>query len=107
MKHRHEMHKEHRKSGGEVKHRARGGKADYYAGGESNVAKEAEEKKNGGKVAKRKGGGMVEGHKAKHRLDRPGRKRGGAIGADMKPLSSAARETQAEGHKVERESDED
>lgn len=35
----------------------------------------------------------VEGPMPKRRLDRPGRKTGGRIGADMAPLSSAARTT--------------
>lgn len=43
-----------------------------------------------------------EGHKTKHRrLDRPGRKRGGGVGADMTPLSSAARAHQAGAHKAD------
>ena len=33
----------------------------------------------------------VQGFKARMRLDRPGRKRGGRVGADMAPLSSAAK----------------
>ncbi len=92
MKHRH-MHAKKRASGGATK-------PEFYAGAGSNVAKEAEEKKHGGKV-KRKHGGTVHGHHAKHRLDRPGRKRGGAVGADMRPLSSAYRETNAKGHPTE------
>lgn len=59
---------------------------EAYAGGTSNVRKEAEEKKRGGKVV-----GKVHGHMAKKRMDRPGRKRGGRVGADLAPLSSAAR----------------
>lgn len=82
--------------------RAEGGKAEWYAGGGSNVAKEAEEKKKGGAV-KRKHGGEVEGRMSKKRLDKPGRKRGGGVGADLTPLSTASREKQAEGHKVEDE----
>lgn len=35
-------------------------------------------------------GGVVGGKKAAMRLDRPGRKRGGRVGADCAPLSSAA-----------------
>lgn len=92
MKHRHKMAK--RADGGAT------GKPEWYAGGASNVAKEAEEKKRGGKV-KKKAGGHVHGHMAKHRLDKPGRKRGGAVGADMKPLSSAYREKDAVGHPTE------
>lgn len=94
MKHRHSMHHK-----GKMK-RAEGGKAEFYSGADSNVAKEAEEKKHGGKV-KRKEGGKVHGHMAKHRLDKPGRKRGGAIGADMKPLSSAYKEKDAVDHPTE------
>jgi hypothetical protein len=35
-------------------------------------------------------GGTVEGLRPTPRLDRPGRQRGGRVGADMAPLSSAA-----------------
>lgn len=83
------------------KARASGGKVTAYAGGDSNVMKEARERNTGGNV-------MGEGDKAKARADKrarggatparatggavstPGRKRGGGIGADKKPLSSAA-----------------
>ena len=53
-----------------------------YSGGDSNVMREAKARKCGGKAM---------GAKAGMRLDRPGRKRGGAVGADMHPMSSAAR----------------
>ena len=33
----------------------------------------------------------VQGFKARMRLDRPGRKRGGRVGADLSPLASAAK----------------
>lgn len=69
-----------------ARHKANGGKV-VYAGAGSNVLKEAMERKRGGSVKHT----MAEGAKAKHRLDRPGRKRGGRIGADKAPLSSAAR----------------
>ena len=46
--------------------------------------KEAEDKKKGGRVKHH-----MAGAKAKHRLDKPGRKRGGRVGADHAPLSSA------------------
>lgn len=77
-----------------ARHKAKGGATMgvAYAGGDSNVAKEAKERKRGGKVcgegdaakphpgrAKRASGGSV-----------PGRKRGGSVGADRHPLSSAA-----------------
>lgn len=77
-----------------IRHRAKGGgvKKDFYAGGESNVAKEAEEKKKGGRV-------HGEGHEGKKRTDRararggmvPGRKVGGGIGSNLHPLTTAAR----------------
>lgn len=69
-------------------------KMENYNGSENNVEKEAEEKNKGGKVKKRAAGGsMMEGSKARHRLDRRGRKRGGSVGSDMHPLSSAAGES--------------
>lgn len=72
------------------KKRAAGGRADYYAGGESNVAKEAAERKHGGRVAKEVE--KPEGKKAKARMDkRPRRASGGRVGSDKSPFSSAAR----------------
>lgn len=62
-------------------HRAKGGRV-YYAGGESNVAKEAAERKHGGKAMGKHGG-----HKGHHRLDK--RAHGGRVGADKHPFSSA------------------
>lgn len=49
---------------------------DVYSGEDSNVVKEAKAKKSGGKVV-----GAVAGKK--------GRKRGGRVGCDMNPFSSA------------------
>ena len=46
------------------------------------------QKRDGGRVKKEMG--KVEGKMAKMRLDRPGRKMGGRVGADKSPLSSAA-----------------
>jgi hypothetical protein len=93
-------------------HRARGGAATdphkdkevkpYNAAG-SHVEKEAEEKKHGGKVCRKRGGraeGHVDGHKPKHRIDRPKRAAGGKVGADKSPFTHAYRTTQAEGHKT-------
>lgn len=60
--------------------RASGGRV-YYAGGNSNVAKEAAERKRGGKVV------SMEGGKSAPRLDK--RARGGRVGADKSPFSSA------------------
>lgn len=50
--------------------------------GDPEVAAEAKKKY--------KDGGKVEGKKSMMRLDRPGRKMGGRVGADCSPLSSAA-----------------
>ena len=90
-----------------IRHRAKGGglssKPVWNAGGEQNAAKEAEERKRGGRAehmhgegekdhmkhgrAKRRArGGRMEHHGAHH----PGRKRGGGIGANLTPLSTAA-----------------
>lgn len=54
------------------------------AGGNPKVISEAEERKKGGKVAMK-----MEGKKGKMRLDRPGRKSGGRVGANTSPLSTA------------------
>lgn len=70
----------------------------YNAQG-SNVEKEAEEKSKGGRT-KRRDGGHVEGMHKKARLDRPGRKRGGGVGSDMRPLSTASKVTSALDHKA-------
>jgi hypothetical protein len=90
--------------------RATGGKV-VYAGGGSNVLKEAEERKRGGRVH------HGEGEEHKKKGDRrarggavPARARGGAVGADKRPLSSAANTkklpmeeagTEADAHKGE------
>lgn len=73
MAHRHKVHA-----------KARGGRAVYQGAG-SNVAKEAEHDmhKRGGKVV-----GKVHGHKGKHRI---AKKRGGGVGSDTSPFTSAHR----------------
>jgi hypothetical protein len=77
--------------------RKSGGSTPSLVSGNPNVVKEAEgkagyakgdEKKRGGKV-KRATGGLVEGLAPAHRLDRPGRKRGGGVGSNRSPLSTA------------------
>lgn len=73
--------KSHKASGGGVK----------VAGGNPYVISEAEEKKRGGKAV-----GKVHGAMSRHRLDRPGRKRGGRVGADTSPLSSANKVSSAD-----------
>lgn len=75
-------------------HKAHGGEV-FYSGGESNVAKEANEKKRGGKVKAHKAM-KAEGGSAMSRLDRKGRKTGGRVGADKSPLSSAHGSTSPE-----------
>ena len=88
-------------------HKASGGRTDMKVSGNPDVLKEAEgkepyakgdERKHGGKVKKRATGGKVESGKViglmtggavRPRLDRPGRKRGGGVGADTSPLTSA------------------
>ena len=102
------------------KHHAKGGMV-AYAGGDSNVAHEAEEVapshetndetpaearakakfkpyKKGGKALRKHGGKVhhAEGKMAHHRLDRKGRKTGGRVGADKSPLSSAHSPASAE-----------
>jgi hypothetical protein len=72
-----------------MKGRKGGGKLPMVAAGNPNVFKEAEKKGEGGS---RKHGGAahkMHGAHSKHRHDRPGRKRGGGVGADRSPLSSA------------------
>lgn len=88
-------HAKHKKGGGKIE--VEGLKAGE-GGGDPFVEKEAEEKKHGGR-AKKKRGGAVDGEKKHHRMDHkrasggavggPGRKRGGRVGADTSPLSSA------------------
>jgi len=109
MHHLNQKESMHRKTGGRTEEDGNEGvpyeepdAEEVYAGKGSNVEKEAhgEERKKGGKVkmlTKKKGGvaegkkhvGKVEGEAAKHRMDRPGRKRGGGVGADTSPLTTA------------------
>ena len=74
-----------------MKKRKSGGGAPMVASGNPNVIKEAEEKMKGGRV-KRKDGGVVlrmTGGAVRPRLDRPGPKSGGRVGANTSPLSTA------------------
>lgn len=68
--------------------RASGGRITE-AGGNPAVFSDLRERKRGGRVDEGKSAGKVAGDLSRHRLDRPGRKRGGRVGADMSPLSSA------------------
>lgn len=56
--------------------------------GNPNVFKEAKQRKKGGKAC-----AAPEGDKAKMRMDRPRRARGGGVGADKNPFSSARKVT--------------
>ncbi len=82
--------------------RAKGGKAQLVSGNK-NVIEEAEEdttgdkdtvsdRKRGGKAKRKTGGkviGLMTGGTVKPRLDRPGRRMGGGVGANSSPLSTA------------------
>jgi len=60
--------------------------------GNPDVFAEAEDKKKGGKIKRATGGkviGLMTGGGVKPRMDRPGRKRGGGVGANTSPLSTA------------------
>lgn len=78
-----------------VRHKkADGGRTKMWVSGNPDVKKEAEGKESYDKGDERKRGGKVVkmgGKSGKHRMDRPGRKRGGAVGADRSPLSTAHR----------------
>ena len=92
--------------------KASGGRTDMWVSGNPDVKKEAEgkedyakgdEKKRGGKVKRATGGkvaqksvGLMTGGAVRPRLDRPGRKRGGGVGANETPLSTAHTATSAE-----------
>lgn len=70
------------------KGRSGGGKVED-AGGNKEVMDEAKERKRGGRIPAFKDGGKVMSGKAKFRMDRPGRKKGGRVGANNTPLSTA------------------
>lgn len=67
--------------------------------GNPNVFKEAAERKKGGRAKRADGGGvaapegksigLMTGGAVRPRLDRPGRKSGGRVGANTSPLSTA------------------
>lgn len=68
--------------------------SDAYAGGSSNVDKEAKERKRGGRAKKDV---KMDGVASKSHAGRKPRKSGGKVGADTNPLSSAHRGTPAKG----------
>jgi hypothetical protein len=82
------MHHHGRKDGGKLVEPSKKGvvasdkgASDVYAGGSSDVVKEARKMKKGGKACRKEG--------AKGRLDRKPRAKGGKVGAEMRPLSEA------------------
>lgn len=94
-------HEEHDKK----HHRAKGGgiggvgevKTESYEGTGSDTEKEAEKRKRGGAMHKGKMPTMVHGHKPRHHENRPGRKRGGSVGADSHPMTEAHKLSMPEG----------
>lgn len=77
--------------------KADGGRIGMKVSGNPDVFKEAEDKKKGGKACRATGGGvaagkvvgLMTGGGVKARMDRPGRKRGGGVGSNNSPLSTA------------------
>ena len=71
------------------------GEAEDDVTGQDDTVSENEKrhgKKHGGKAKRKKGGkviGLMTGGKVRPRLDRPGRKAGGGVGANSSPLSTA------------------
>ena len=96
------------------KHKAKGGGVEegveasnkspsmVYAGKDSNVVKEAEERKRGGR-AKKKDGGKVDGYRHGGRADRRPRAAGGRTGAENRPMSGAHSTSERPGAKMESE----
>lgn len=89
-KHRHEMAKRGKRAEGGASMGSKGSYVDRVAHEEGDGGH-----KKGGRVKKRHGG-KIDGKHESHRLDRPGRKRGGAAGADAKPMTEASKLTQPE-----------
>jgi hypothetical protein len=71
------------------------GEAEEDKTGQDDTVSESEKrqgKKRGGKAKRKTGGkviGLMTGGKVRPRLDRPGRKAGGGVGANSSPLSTA------------------
>ena len=92
-----------RHHGGKEMHRKDGGPM-VDKGREEDEEKQMEEgHSKGGRVKRKRGGGMEhsEGMMAAKRHDRPGRKRGGGVGSDKRPLTSAANASNADGHSTD------
>lgn len=71
-----------------IRHRKDGGRTPDKISGNPNVFKEAAERKKGGRVTT-KSPGFMTGGAVRPRLDKPGRKSGGRVGADKSPLTGA------------------
>ena len=92
------------------KHKKGGGRTLEVAAGNPDVIEEAEHpsehghekaKKHGGRAKHHKKAGGAVAHRmtggaVRPRLDRPGRKRGGGVGADTSPLSTAPHTSSSE-----------
>ncbi len=87
-----------------ARHLKDGGRTKMWVSGNPDVEKEAEgkesydkgdEKKRGGKV-KVKAHHRMHGGSVKSRLDRPARKRGGGVGADKSPFTTAHHDVKAD-----------
>ena len=73
-------------------HKKKGGRVGMRVAGNPDVFEEADEKRGGRVKKKARGGkviGLMTGGGVRPRLDRPGRKVGGAVGANKSPLSTA------------------
>jgi len=112
----HSMHaikgRSHHKKGGAVESPMHGEvdhdetPSEVYSGAGSHVVKEAGEKhasrKRGGRTHKAHKHLEMHGHHAHHRLDRPARKSGGAVGgSEMRPFSAANKVKTPAGRMVE------
>lgn len=94
MAHRHKVH---HASGGKAKNPTTGKEPrPALSYGNKDVVREAFEKKDGGPV-KKKSGGKVPGRASGGRLDK--RARGGGVGADHHPFSSAFKKSDERTHK--------
>ena len=84
----------------EMERRAYGGRSGHMDGGVAGHADGgAVAKADGGAVA-RKRGGFVEGDAKKPHMGRAGRAHGGSVGADKRPLSSAATPRKPKGRSI-------
>ena len=88
-----------RKAGGGV-HDVDAKPEESYTAEPNKVETEAEKRRKGGRAERKRGGEcLAEGGEAKMRADRVPRKRGGSVGSNTSPLSSAAHVTPAMGRK--------